>query len=238
MHSRTIDTPPAEMRKLVPKLSREIEELERLRAEAAAAIAAVDEAERAVQDAEQADRQALADRARGKRKQEPKPSAPKAREALAQAETSRRTGAGRGRCADRSRERRSRSTATSTRRSSTTRASRPGSAAGRRHEAGRTRSRSGATLALRRWLDDGRYSPGKSRSPSVDLRKPSGEQYRVDEFLPLIEGAFAPPVERPKPEPRPLLTGHAVISTPPAAKRTSSGVPSLALDIDAIAVAL
>jgi hypothetical protein len=50
MHSRTIDTPPAELRKLVPKLTREIEELERLRAEAAAALAALDEAHRVVKN--------------------------------------------------------------------------------------------------------------------------------------------------------------------------------------------
>ena len=86
MHSRTIDTPPAELRKLVPKLTREIEELERLRAEAAAALAALDEAHRVVKGAEEADRQAVADHARGRLKQEPKPSVPKAHQAVALAE--------------------------------------------------------------------------------------------------------------------------------------------------------
>jgi hypothetical protein len=139
MHSRTIDTPPAELRKLVPKLTRQIEELERLRAEAAAALAALDEAHRVVKGAEEADRQAVADHARGRLKQEPKPSVPKARQAVALA--------GRGplgltrppltrRPISRPR---LRSTARSTRRNSTTRASRAGRGAEGGNEAGRPR---------------------------------------------------------------------------------------------------
>jgi hypothetical protein len=202
----TVDTPPVELRKLVPKLTRPIEELARLRTEAAAAVAAVDDAERAVQDAEQADRQAAADFARRLRKQKPKPAAVKAREALAQAETT--AAALQQAVAD---------AQTDLERAIEEHRVEYTTKLDHESEQGRERSRTAATklaeleaarsqlLALRRWIDDGRYAPGKSRSPSVDLRKPSGDQYRVDEFLPLIEGALAPPVERPKPEPRPAL---------------------------------
>ena len=206
MHSRTIDTPPAEMRQLVPKLTRKIEELERLRGEATAAVAAVDEAQRAVKDAEAADRQALADHARLKLKQDPKPTAPKVREAVALAEA--KAAGLQQAVADAEADLR---VAIEEHRDEYT------TKLDRESEQGRERSRKAATklaelesdraqlLALRRWLDDGRYAPGKSRSPSVDLRKPSGEPYTLAEFLPLIERALAPPVERPKPEPRPLL---------------------------------
>jgi hypothetical protein len=205
MHRRTVDTPPAELRKLVPKLTRSIEELERLRGEAATAAAAVDEAQGAVGDAEAADRQARADHARGKLKQEPKPTTPNLREAvkLAEAEAAGLAQAVADAEADLG------EAIAEHREEYTTKLD-------HQSEQGRERSRKAATklaeleaersqiLALRRWLDDGRYAPGKSPSPSVDLRKPSGEQYRVDELVPLIEGALAPPVERPKPETRPL----------------------------------
>ncbi|MCD6014057.1 MAG: hypothetical protein K0R88_141 [Solirubrobacterales bacterium] len=119
-----------------------------------------------MQDAEQADRQALADRARGKLKSDPKPPAPKAREAVALAEA-KADGLGQA-AADAEADLR---------------------AAIEEHceeyttkldhesEQGRERSRKAATKlaeleadrarvrALRRWLDDGRYAPSKSPAP-------------------------------------------------------------------------
>jgi chromosome segregation ATPase len=201
----TIDTPPADLRRLIPKLTPLIEELARLRAEAAVAVAAVDEAKRALQDAEQADRQAAADFARRLRRQKPKPAAVKARAALAQAETAAAALLQAVSDAQNDLE----SAIEEHREEYTTKLD-------HESEQGRERSRKAAAklaeleaarskvLALRRWLDDGRYAPGKSRSPSVDLRRRSGEAYTVGDLLPLIESALAPPVARPKPEPQPL----------------------------------
>ncbi len=62
----------------------------------------------------------------------------------------------------------------------------------------------GRLLALRRWLDDGRYLPAKTRSPEVDLRRPSGERYSLAELIPRIEAALEKPVKRPLPSPQPL----------------------------------
>ena len=62
--------------------------MERLRGEASAARQAVTQAKAVIEQAERHDRQALADHARGKRKQAPRPTAPKARGALVAAKTS------------------------------------------------------------------------------------------------------------------------------------------------------
>jgi hypothetical protein len=83
-----IEVPPSTHREgLIPALADPLAELERLRREAAAAGAAEAEARRAVKAAEAADVEAGAAYARGKRKSEPKPSAPAARLALSAAES-------------------------------------------------------------------------------------------------------------------------------------------------------
>jgi hypothetical protein len=205
MRRPTVDTPPAELRKLVPKLTREIEELERLRAKASAATQATAEAKTALEHTERQDRQALADHARGKRKQAPKPATPGACDVLTAAEMT--AAALEQAAADAQADVEA---AIAKHREEYVRS------LDREAEQARERSRKAARklvaletersqiLALGRWLDDGRFAPGKSPSPSVSLRRASGEPYRVDELLPLIEGALAPPVERPRPKSQPL----------------------------------
>jgi hypothetical protein len=176
-----------------------------LRAEATTAAAVASAAQGAVRDAEEADRQALADRARGKLNREPKPTAPKAQEdarqaeakaaGLAQAVADAEAELGEGIA-----EHREEYVAMLDREANEAR-ERSQKTARKLTELEAARSR---LLALRRRLDDGRYAPGKSRSPFVDLRRPSGEAYTVDELLPVIERGLAAPVERPKPEAHPL----------------------------------
>ena len=204
MPNQITDTPPPELRELVPKLARHIAELDRLRTEASAARQAAAEAEAAIARAEAGDRQAAADHHRGLRKA-PRPSAPQARQALTDAEAK---AAGLEQAAT--------DAEADLRIAITEHRDQYAAELDRTSERGRERSRKAATklaeleadraqlLALRRWLDDGRYAPGKSRSPSVDLKRRSGEPYTVGDLLPLIESALAPAVERPKPEARPL----------------------------------
>lgn len=84
--STTIAIPPADLRTLTPQIAAEVEAVERMRAELAAATAAVRDASIASAQAEANDRQARADHARGKLKQAPKPTIEKARATQAEAE--------------------------------------------------------------------------------------------------------------------------------------------------------
>lgn len=85
MNADTIATPPAELLGLVAPIAEQVEQVERMQAQLIAAQTARHEDAAAVENAEQADRQARADYARGKRDKTPRPTAPKAREREAEA---------------------------------------------------------------------------------------------------------------------------------------------------------
>jgi hypothetical protein len=208
MHDRTarIELPPPAVRRLIEKLTPAIEEVETMRAKAAAARGAEESARREVDRAAEHDRQSAADFARGRLKTKPKAGVPSAREAAQRAADEAEVLALAAADAERElaealNEHRAEYAPKLDHESEQAR-EKSWKAARRLAELEADRAR---VRALRRWVDGGSYSPGKSPPAAIEFRRPSGERYDLGELLPMIEAALAPPVEQPKPETRSLL---------------------------------
>jgi hypothetical protein len=193
VNGRNVEIPPPELRHLIAEVGDLLSELEDLRAKATAARQDATECQFALERAEAADRAALANHARGRRKSPPKLAAPGARKKLADGEQ--RAAALEQGASDAQGELETavenRAEEFSARIGSEAEALQ-GEIRSTLDELQRLTLARMGILALAGWVENRtRYVPLKY-GHSLDVRRPNGDRYRLDELLAEIEASLSP----------------------------------------------